>query len=195
MTYTKKMTFEEYLTLEDDGIEGRAELIDGELIELSPEAGFNVDVADCVREALRAIGIPSRLIQVGRCEVQTPVLEPKDSANRYPDIVVLRPEHRALTRKRNTITLEMAPPLFVLEVVSPRKSNRHRDYIRKRAQYASVGIPEYVIVDPAEAVVIVLILEQGSYQEVGRYQGDQRIHSPTFPQLDITPNQIFAAGQ
>lgn len=51
-----------------------------------------------------------------------------------------------------TITLKM-PPQFVLEVVSPEQMNCQRDYVRKRAQYAAVGIPEYVIVDSEERTV------------------------------------------
>jgi Uma2 family endonuclease len=194
MTYTKNLTFADYFALEDTGIEGRAELIDGELIELPPEAGFNINLAAFVFTQLLALGIPFQLVQMGRCEVQTPQLEPKDAANHYPDIVVLRPEHQMLTLQRNTITLDMPPPLFVMEVISPRKTNRDRDYIRKRAQYAAVGIPEYMIIDPQEHVVIVLILEAGAYREFGRYQGNQRISSPTFPKLNLTVEQIFAAG-
>jgi Uma2 family endonuclease len=99
-----------------------------------------------------------------------------------------------------TITLEMPPPLWVMEVVSPGKTNRDRDYIRKRAQYAAVGIPEYVIVDPEEQVVLVLRLEQGEreqgeYIEAGRYTGDRPLQSPTFPALNLTAAQILSAGQ
>jgi Uma2 family endonuclease len=195
MTFTQKLTFADYLALEDTGIEGRAELIEGELIALPPEAGLNLDIAAFVYMALVGLGIPYPLIQMGRCEVQTPILAPRDAANRFPDLVVLRPEHRALTRQRMTITLEMPPPLWVMEVVSPGKTNRDRDYIRKRAQYAAVGIPEYVIVDPEEQAVLVLRLEQGEYLEAGRYTGDRPLQSPTFPALNLTAAQILSAGQ
>lgn len=36
MTYTKKLSFEDYLALEDTGYEGCVELTDGELVELPP---------------------------------------------------------------------------------------------------------------------------------------------------------------
>lgn len=85
----------------------------------------------------------------------------------------------------------MPPPRFVLEVVSPGQTNRYRDYVCKRDQYAAIGIPEYVIVDPEEQTVTVLVLEQRNYREVGCYRGDQRIISPTFPDLALTVNQIF----
>jgi Uma2 family endonuclease len=195
MTYTKKLTFEDYLILEDTGFEGRAELIDGELVELPAEAGLNLDIATFIQMMLIRIGIPYFLIHTGRCELQTPVLETKDAANRYPDLVVLRPEHIPLTRNRMTITLDMPPPQFVLEVVSPGKTNRDRDYSRKRSQYAAVGIPEYVIADPGDQIIIVLTLDGAEYKESSRHQGVQSIQLRTFPQLRLTAAQIFSAGQ
>lgn len=195
MTDTQKLTFTNYLALEDTGLECHAELVDGALIELPPEAGLNSSIVMLIVSYLLAIGVPFTHIKPYCCEVQTPVLEPGDAANRYPDLVIFANEHLQLTAKRNTITLEMPPPRFVLEVVSPGPANRDRDYVRKRAQYAAVGIPEYVIVDPETQTVTVLVLEQGSYREAGYYQDDQRIVSPTFPDLTLTVNQIFAPTQ
>ena len=103
--------------------------------------------------------------------------------------------HRAKPNQRMTITLDMPPPRLIVEVVSPGKPNRGRDYLRKRAQYDAIGIPEYLIVDPQEGVVILLVLMGEGYQEAGRYQGQQRLLSSTFPDLDLTAEQILAAGQ
>lgn len=195
MTYTKKLSFEDYLALEDTGLEWPAELIDGELIELPPESGINTEIAAIWFAALLASGVSVLHLKLGNCEIQTPVLASGDAANRFPDIVVIREEHRSLTQKRMTITLNMPPPRFVLEVVSPGQTNRYRDYVRKRDQYAAIGIPEYVIVDPEEQTVIVLVLEQGNYCEFGCYRDDQSVISPTFPNLALTVNQIFALTQ
>ena len=192
MTYTKKLSFEDYLTLDACELECRAELIDGELIELPPEAGLNSSIVMFVVSHLLAIGVPFTHIKPYCCEVQTPVLERGDAANRYPDLVILSDEHLRLIEKRNTITLGMPPPCFVMEVVSPGQANRQRDYVRKRAQYAAVGIPEYVIVDPEEQTVTVLVLEHDHYREAGCYRGDWRVTSPTFPDLALTATQIFA---
>ena len=191
MTYTK-LSFEDYLGLEDTGYEGYVELVDGELLALPPESGINLGIAARFYLELVRIGISFLHVHMGCCEVQTPVLERGDAANRFPDVVVLREEHRSHTQRRMTITLKMPPPRFVLEVVSPGQANRHRDYVRKRAQYAAVGIPEYVIVDPEKQTVTVLVLEQDHYREVGCYQGDRRVLSPTFPEFALTVTQIFA---
>lgn len=71
MTTTGKLTFADYLALPETGLEGRAELIDGVLVELPPESGLNLDIAAFLQLALIQTGIPFQLVQVGRCEVQT----------------------------------------------------------------------------------------------------------------------------
>jgi Uma2 family endonuclease len=157
--HPKKLTFEEYLTYEDN-TDNRYELIGGELVPLPPESELNDFIA---RELFWILTIaqlaPRRLIKLHTCEIQVPVLQPSDPANRYPDLVVLRPEHLALTQKRLTITLNMPPPRLVVEVVSPGKVNRKNDYIRKRAQYAARGIGGYWIIDRQAQIVMVLGLD------------------------------------
>lgn len=192
MTYTHKLSFEDYLALTDTGYEGAIELVDGELVELPPESGLNTEIAAIWFVALLKSGANILHLKMGNCEVQTPVLAPGDAANRFPDLVVIQEEHRPLTQRRMTITLTMPPPRFVLEVVSPGQPNRDRDYIRKRAQYAAVGIPEYVIVDPEARCITVLVLEQEQYREAGCYQADQSVSLLTFPALQLTANQVFS---
>ena len=112
-----------------------------------------------------------------KCEVQVPVLRPGDAANRYPDLVVLREEHLDLTQRRLTITLDMPPPRLIAEVVSPGKTNRDRDYIHKRAQYAAIGVPEYWLLDSEAQTVMVLTLDGEAYREVGLFRGNETIAS------------------
>ena len=186
-----KLTFEEYLHY-DDGTDNRYELIDGELVALPPEAEPN----ECISNYLFLVFVTSnaaafRLVKPRSCEIQVPVLKPGYAANRYPDLVILREEHLELTRKRLTITLNMPPPDLVVEVVSPGKANRERDYKAKREQYAARGIPEYWIADPDDQVVIVLRLQAGAYVEVGRFQGSEWITSPGFPALELTAEQVL----
>ncbi|HBE21668.1 MAG TPA: Uma2 family endonuclease [Cyanobacteria bacterium UBA11149] len=189
-THPKKFTFAEYLNYEDE-TDYRYELIDGELVPLAPESEFNNFIANFLLFTLASSGIvPLRLIRTHACEVQVPVLQPKDAANRYPDVVVLREEHLTLMNKRLTITLDMPPPRLVAEVVSPGKVGRERDYNRKRKQYAAIGIPEYWIIDPAGQQVMVLRWESGEYVE-SVFAGSERIISAIFPELELTVEEIF----
>jgi len=186
-------TFEEYLSYSDDpenSLEGRFELIYGELIELPPESPENDFFALNLRDFFIQIAL-RQLVRVHTCEVQVPVLQPKDAANRYPDLVILRPEHLELMERRLTITLDMPPPQLVVEVVSPGKTNRDRDYINKRSQYAAIGVPEYWLVDPKAQTVMVLELEGDDYREIGTFQGITPIVSPTLPALTLSAEQVF----
>ncbi|NDJ19468.1 Uma2 family endonuclease [Myxacorys almedinensis] len=188
-------TFEEYFEWSNDHADHvRYELIDGELIELPPEAEPNTAIAHFLFLNLVQAGVPFRMIKLYQCEIQVRALQPKDAQNRYPDLVVLREEHLALTQKRLTIKLDMPPPQLVVEVVSPGTAASERDYGRKRAQYANIGISEYWIIDPKAQVVTVLALGQGVYVEVGMFRGDDAITSPTFPELRLTPEEVFASA-
>ena len=189
---SKKLTFDEYLNYSNDTGQ-RYELIDGELIALPPESEPNNFIANYLFFYFASSGlVPLRLIKTHNCEVQVAVLRSSDAANRYPDLIILEPEHIPLTAIRLTITFGMLPPLFVVEVVSPGRVGRDRDYDRKRAQYAARGIAEYWVIDRIEQVVTVLRLEEGQYVEVGVFRDGEAIVSPMFPQLSLTVQQILS---
>ena len=185
---TSKLTFAEYLEY-DDGTDYRYELFDGELVKLPPESGLNIEIAlTLMFEFAKFINF--MLLRNGNCELQVT----GNPQNRYPDLTVLRKEHLKLTKKRCTITLEMPPPLFVAEVVSPYRNKQDdsycRDYLEKVEQYAQRGIQEYWIIDPQEGVVTVLVLRDGNYEKK-EFTNNQRISSPTFFQLNITASQLL----
>lgn len=190
----RKLTFEEYLNCEDS-TDNRYELIDGELITLPPESPINDFIPNYLFLvfATNQLVLPA-LIRPHTCEIQVPIIDPSYPANCYPDLVILREEHLVLATNRMTVTLDMPPPQLVVEVVSPGRVGRERDYDRKRAQYAARSIPEYWIVDPQEQIVMVLQLENSQYVEVGTFQGIESLVSPTFPQLNLTAQQILNAN-
>lgn len=191
----KLASFEEYLAYSDETpLEGRFELVRGELVELPPESEPNNWLANYLQFLLVAANVaPLRLIKIHALELQVPVLQPSDAANRYPDLVVLRPEHLELTQRRLTITRNMPPPRLVVEIVSPGKTNRDRDYVSKRAQYAALRVPEYWLVDPVAQTVMVLSLAGETYQEVGVFGLQRAIASVEFPDLTLKASQIFEA--
>ncbi|NJM63840.1 MAG: Uma2 family endonuclease [Oscillatoriales cyanobacterium RU_3_3] len=189
-TQAKKLTFEEYLNYSDE-TNNRYELIDGELIALPPESEPNNFVANYLLFYLASSGlVPLRLIKTHNCEIQVAVLRSGDAANRSPDWY-LQPEHIPLTANRLTITFDMVPPQLVVEVFSPGRTGRERDYERKRIQYAARGIPEYWIVDREAQLVAVLRLDGGQYVEVGVFRDGDAMLSPMFPQLSLTVQQIL----
>ncbi len=189
----KFASFEGYLAYSDTvELEGCYELINGELVELPPESELNNWIADNLKFLLTMARIvPRRLIKIHACEIQVPVLQPSDAANRFPDLVVLRPEHLQLTQRRLTITLNMPPPRLIAEVVSPGKTNRDRDYVHKRDQYAAIGVSEYWLIEPVTQTLTLLSLENERYQEVGVFDRNQAVQSIELAGLQLSVEQIF----
>ncbi|XPM54764.2 MAG: Uma2 family endonuclease [Leptolyngbya sp. IPPAS B-1204] len=193
MTQALKLTFEEYLRLEPGSLpDGQFEYVDGALKELPPEAQPNIAIANYLFLLLVNAGIPFNLIYPHSCEVEVPVLQEGDPRTRFPDLVILRQEHLALTQKRLTITREMPPPVLVAEVVSLGNANERRDYDRKREQYQELGVPEYWLINPAQQTIMVLAAQTGVYREFGTFRGSEQIVSLQFP--DLTAEQVLNAG-
>jgi len=191
MTQTKQRfsSFEEYLDY-DDGTENVCELFNGELIEVPPESGLNVGIASFLMIQFAAI--------VGHLRVRVHSLEIEvrgEPRNRFPDLTIIREEHVAQLMRRNTIRLSMAPPLLVVEVVSPGDLQRDRDYIAKLGQYEAIAIPEYWIIDPETQVVSVCELIDGTY-EIKEFRGSDRIQSrlKILQSLQLTAEEILKSG-
>ncbi|NES80716.1 MAG: Uma2 family endonuclease [Moorea sp. SIO2B7] len=104
---------------------------------------------------------------------------------------MIREEHIQQLSRRNTLRLNMAPPLIVIEVVSPGDIQRERDYIAKRVKYQDCAIPEYWIVDPQIQTILVLELKENSYTEVGSFSNDDLVKSPVFRELNLKVSQVF----
>lgn len=188
-TKLRFLSFEDYLSYEDDN-NRLYELFNGELIELPPESGENIEVATSLRVEFCAL--------VGRSRVRGHGLELEvrgEPKNRYPDLTIIREEHVALLKRRNTIRLMMPPPLLVMEVVSPGNLQHERDYIAKRRQYEDIGANEYWIVDPSLRQITVLAMQAGSYEEVGVFKRAQIVKSLAFPELAIAANTVLSAGK
>ncbi len=188
MTISTQMTLEEYLAY-DDGTDTRYELVDGELVPMPPESNLNHCIASLLFATFLQAGVPFSYL---RMKTQIEVTGARVTA-REPDLMVLTEEGAiALTGARQAlIRSSMPPPVLVVEVVSPKQETR--DYRFKRSEYAARRIPEYWIIDPIKLRVTVLMLVEGMY-ESAEFQGRDRILSSTFPDLPLTVEQIFAAG-
>jgi Uma2 family endonuclease len=114
--------------------------------------------------------------------------------NRYPDLTVIHDDQIEPLRRRNTLRISMGPPMLVVEIVSPGEVQRNRDYIAKRTQYQDLGIPEYWIVDPQTARVLVLELRDGVYSEAMTLSGEDELRSPQLGSLNVTAQALFDAA-
>ena len=183
------LSFDEYLSY-DDGTENLYELFNGELIEVPPESGENVQIAN------RLFLIFALLLGTDRVRGHGLELEVRgEPRNRYPDLTIIHAEHIEQLQRRNTIRLGMAPPLLVIEIVSPGDLQRDRDYTAKRMQYQDRGVPEYWVVDPQLQTILFLALQADRYREVATFSGNDRLVSPQLGVLNLTSAQVFATRQ
>lgn len=168
-------TFADFLAY-SDATDAYYELTNEDLIAMPPESDGNLYRALKLYEALKDVMAMKQIRLQGLA-----LAMPGQPKNRYPDLTVLQPEHpgQMAALGQAAITLEMAPPLLVVEGVSPGAENRRRDYIDKRNQYAWRGIPEDWIVDPIAGPVTVLSLTKDGYVE-DVFVGNAVVQSPTF---------------
>lgn len=188
-----KMTLEDYLDY-DDGTDKRYELVDGVLVEMGGENPINGTIAMFLVSCFLQLGVEHYRLAIGH---QIAVSSKKATA-RQPDLIVHTEESvEAIFSGSRILMPEMPAPALVVEVVSSSDTDQQsyrRDYKEKRNEYAERGIPEYWIIDPVAAIVIILKLEQGKYQEQ-QFTGNQQLISPTFPQLELNAAQILSAGR
>lgn len=196
-TIVRYDSYLEYVNSEGDS-EGNFRLLSsGAVIKLQTQDEEDVCIAEDLAFFLKQVVVPRRLVRAGGTELRVhPVGDGR--VNREPDVMVLRPEHIELMAQTNksTVLLEMPPPAFVAEAVSPgseNSANYRRDYEWKRQQYQDLGIPEYWIIDRYRQQVTVLVLEADLYKEQ-TYREEQVICSKAFPTLNLTASKVLAGG-
>ncbi len=162
--------------------ESRYELAAGELQAMPPESEQNR------RLAMRLLAF---LLQQGfepeQLTLKTELVTLGARATvRLPDLMLLSPELAAALSgaARSTVTVDMPPPLLVVEVVSPGQANADRDYRYKRSEYGARGIGEYWIVDPQRQTVTVLVLVNGFYEE-SVFGAGEAIRSPLLGAVEL----------
>ncbi|WP_026736329.1 Uma2 family endonuclease [Fischerella sp. PCC 9605] len=196
----KLVTFEEFVEWKPDG--ERYELHDGVIVKMPQPVGEHEEVTgflafELTRECIR-LNLPYLI-------PKTALVKPPENDSAYsPDVLLLnRPNliNEPLWKKESTVTQSASIPL-VVEVIS---TNWRDDYHKKYADYEEMGIPEYWIVDyaalggrrfignPKQPTILICCLEEGEYR-INKFLGDDRITSPTFPELNLTAQQIFQAG-
>ena len=189
-----RLTIEEFLTY-DDGTNTRYELVDGILVEMGAESTINTLIAGFLFATFLQLGIPA--YQIGF--KQWIAVSDSTATARDPDLIVHSEASFAAIEGSSQAIVKagMPNPLLVVEVVSPGKpgeDNYERDYVEKPKEYAGRGIPEFWQIDPSRSVVAVLTLKDGNYWS-REFRGDSRVVSPTFPDLQLTADQVLRAGR
>lgn len=198
----KLVNFEEFVEWLPENSGVRYELHNRNIIEIVQPAGkqaeitgfLTIEIAVEIKRLGRPYGIPNQAI----------VKPPEKDSGYFPDVLVLNRAnlaHETLWQKQSVLSLGASIPL-IIEVVS---TNWRDDYYLKYADYEEMGISEYWIVDyaalggrnvignPKQPTISVCNLVDGEYQ-ILKFRENDRIVSQTFPDLNLTANQIFQAG-
>ncbi|MBW4556212.1 MAG: Uma2 family endonuclease [Trichormus sp. ATA11-4-KO1] len=200
---SKIVTFDDFIAWYPENSGVRYELHNGEIVEMAQPTGKH--------ERIKGFSAAELTVEFRRLNLpyfipnQAIVRPPQRESGYFPDVLILNDAalvDEPLWEKSSTVTKGTSIPL-VIEVVS---TNWRDDYYLKLADYEEMGIPEYWIVDyaalgarkfignPKQPTFSVYQLIDGEYQ-VSQFRGSDKIISPTFPELNLTAEQVFNAGQ
>jgi Uma2 family endonuclease len=199
----KPVTFDEFIAWYPEKSEHHYELHNGVIIEMPKPTGKHSRIAGFLIAELN--------FEIRRTSHQSfipkeCVIKPIPYESGYePDVIVLNSQTIGDDPRweRESIITQGSSARLVVEVVSTNWSD---DYALKLEDYEAMGIPEYWIVDylglggrryignPKRPTFSVYQLIEGEYQ-VTQFRGDDRIVSPTFPDLHLTVQQVFQAGE
>jgi Uma2 family endonuclease len=138
------------------------ELEDGWLIEVAASSRHNWalrTVARIVERTAADAGSQVVICEGGGWEISTP------AGVRKPDVfVVPRETARAAIIEESPKLIPGAELLMVAEVISSGSGSERTDRLRKVSEYASLGIPQYWIIEHTPRLSVqVLLLDGGAY--------------------------------
>jgi Uma2 family endonuclease len=175
-------TWEDFIALEEDDLR---ELIDGELVEVEVP-GFNHE--RIVGALVVSLGLWSRthggVVLPSGFKVKI-----TNKRGVMPDVQFFHKDN--LPPDEMELGLAEGRPDLAIEVVS--KSSRSYDRVTKLAWYASIGVPEYWLVDPRSATVERMVLRGGTYETTDTLRDAGILRPETFDGLEIDLADLWGA--
>jgi len=179
-TNTKIVTYDDYLTLPDDG--KKYEIIDGELIMTPSRVSVHQLTSRNIVRILDSFVSKNKRGEVLYAPLDV-VLSMTDVVQ--PDIVFISSERRDIITKKNII----AAPDLVIEILS--ESTDTIDRVKKKNLYERHGVKEYWIVDPSARTVEQYILENNLYRSVGTFKEHDVVEVKTIGGLSVKLGEVF----
>ena len=185
---TQTLTFQEYLLYEGEP-DVMYELFRGRLIPMPTPTALHSSICTFLVYQLQVYIAAQNLdlVAISIVGVRT-----EDDSSRIPDVIVCSQQlwQQVQSRSGAGVLDFQETPVLVVEVTS---DNWREDYIRKRAEYAMIDIPEYWIIDPKKQQVWVMSNPAGQhgYNQV-EFKGEELMRSPQFPDLNLTISRILA---
>ena len=198
-TLPKITTFQEFIDWLPENSDVRYELHRGNIVEMAQPVGEHEEIKGFL--TIKLSGMIDRLDLPYLIPNQV-IVRPDDKDSGYfPDVLVMNRANlpnESRWKKESILSSGASIPL-VIEVVS---TNWRADYYSKFADYEEMGILEYWIVDyaalggrnfignPKQPTISVCNLVEGEYQ-ISKFQNSDRLISQTFPDLNLTANQVL----
>ncbi len=175
-------TYEDYALLPDDG--KRYEVIRGELYMSAAPRPLHQRVVTRLCYFLEGF-LENSDIGIAFVAPIDVILPDRIGDPVQPDIVVIRRESLPIIDELN---IQGAPDL-VVEVLSP--SNPAHDRKLKYDLYAEAGVQEYWIVDPHIRSVEIHVLQDGTYEHLGKWGEGETARSVVLKGFSVHVNEMI----
>lgn len=177
-------TYDDYALLPDDG--KRYEVIRGELYMSAAPRPLHQRVITRLSFFLEGFLEDSALGTVFVAPID--VILPENLGDPVqPDIIFVRNDRLDIVGETN---IEGSPDLAI-EVLSP--SNPAHDRSLKYQLYQEAGVAEYWIIDPLDRTVEVYALQDGTYQQFGKWSDGETAHSVVLKGFSVPVDEIIPA--
>ncbi|MGM0575260.1 MAG: Uma2 family endonuclease [Myxococcota bacterium] len=177
---TGPYTWDDFVALEEDD---PRELFEGWLEEVDVPTEQHEFVVALLVHFLVAWARPRR---AGRVHASGYKVRVSERRGVMPDVQFYRKDNPARLGAQG---LEQGRPDLAVEVISP--TSRQRDRVEKLRYYASIGVPEYWIVDPEGHTLQRLVLEGERYTIADALGGDDTFRPDSFEGLEIPLSELW----
>jgi Uma2 family endonuclease len=175
-------SWDDFVALDEDDLR---ELIDGELVQVEVPTKKHERIAFLIAHLLEGWAEPRGAgITLGSGYK----IRITNERGVMPDLQFYRAAN--LPRGQDQGLVGGSPDL-VVEVVSP--SSIRYDRVTKMTWYASIGVPEYWIVDPSVRTLERLVLDGKRYTIADALEGDRVFRPESFEGLEIALSKLWKA--
>jgi Uma2 family endonuclease len=174
-------TWDDFIALEDDD---RRELIDGELLEVEVPTDIHEYIVFMLSHYLAAWALPR---EAGFGVASGYKVKITERRGVMPDLQFFFRGNTSA--KRTPQGLVSGHPDLAVEIISP--SSGKYDRVIKLRYYASIGLPEYWVIDPPARTIERLVLAGEHYRIDDAASGEEVFRPASFPGLEVPLTKLW----
>ncbi|HEY6460829.1 MAG TPA: Uma2 family endonuclease [Polyangiaceae bacterium] len=174
-------SWDDFVALDEDDLR---ELIDGELVEVEVPTFEHEHI---VARLITSLTNWADAGHGGHAVASGYKVRISERRGVMPDVQFYRQGN--VVPRAQQVGLSSGAPDLVVEIVSP--SSRRYDRVTKLRWYASLGVPEYWILDPQARALECLVLRDGVYSIAASHADDETFAPESFEGLVIPLAQLW----